>query len=723
MINPYTIEKWKGLNTAVKDNRSLEKGETYDSLNWVTGLGGDNIQLRRGSTILGTTNRDPSATQPKVTGLGIGTVGNTQVPFFSAGRSIYYYDEDTDDTNEVDTVNVLPESASGEDINFNPYSNLAGSFVYTSSQNSPHFKIPVANPGSLVDQQILDYRFGFSKINKGRMFGTNRKGTIGTSFDSSGIYLSWVDKQSFTDYPAQQTNLPQGSGDGSTLAFSGTITGDTTPDTGTYFSVIFGAPIQAGTSVSAITQASSAVVTAAGHGLSRGDFVMILSGTGMTQINGIITNVIAVSGNNVTLPIDSTSFTAYSGSGLIYKIEMFNDDRNGNFNSNLGGTGTINYATGAFTLNFNTAPISGSNNIIANLNYEDSTSEGILDFSFNTSSRVPGTGNLFRQDDGGGVGQAIYPYQGVEYCFHKLKSWVLSALDTTDTLTSNLPYYEQIGIPYSRAVFPTGDGIIFLDNSNQADPKVSILRIPPGSTNLTVVPVSMSVNLDLTGFEYDYAVIRRWGEYDILGCQKITNGQVDTYNSVTFIRNIYTGVWNKLDYRFSCLDEYYGALLGGDSISPNIYVLFSGFDDDGEVIQNYYKSSYKDLNVDGLKKVGYLNVQGAIQRDQDLEVYISLDQGAYNLAYTINGDGSYVSQANPIGVGSYTMGSNVVGGGGEVTANAFELDIPLHTDKFQYISFMFKAVGVGYVQVDSVSYKDIRQKRRRLLSYNDPEIS
>lgn len=723
-IPPYTIKNWKGLNTAVKDSRFLDRGETSDSLNWITGRKGDHIELRRGQALLGTNRREISGNSTKVTGIGTGTkINGTEIPFFTAGRSIYHYDVDTDLTVEDTVANIMPTLADGEDTSINPYTNLAGSFVYVTSKNSGHYKIPVANPSDAVDQKIQNHRFGFAKINRNRMYGMDRKGLIGTSFDATGVYLSWVDKQSYSDYPAQQTNLPQFSGDSATKTFSGSsLVGAYTPGVVTYFSVIMAAPIATGTAITGISKASSAVVTVASHSLVAGDLVMILSAGGMTEINGIITSVVEVTATTITISVDSTSFSTWTSAGSIYECEVFNDDRSGIMNSNLGGTGTINYSTGAWSLTFNTAPISGSNNGIANNNYERSASEGILDFSYNATSRVPGTGNLFRQDDGGGVGQAIWPYQGVEYCFHKLKSWVLNSLDTTDTLTSNLPYYEQIGVPYPRAVFPTSDGIIYLDNSNPAQPKVAVLQIPPGSTNLTVVPIQLSSDLDLSGFAYDYAVIRRWSEYDIMECQNYTNGVKDTYNSVTFIRNIYSGIWNKLDYAFTCLDEYNGTLIAGDSLSPNLYTLFSGFDDEGQVIPNYWKSGYVDFDIEGLKKVGYINVQGLIQQAQSLEISISLDQGEYSLAYTILGDGEYVAQSNPVGVGSFTAGSNVVGGGGTVFANPFEIDIPLHTDKFEFISFKIEAIGVGYVQVDNISWKDIRWKRKRLLSYQDTEI-
>lgn len=723
IIPPFTIKNWKGLNTAVKDARFLEPGESYDALNWITGRKGDHIELRRGSALLGTNRREISGNSTKVTGLGVGTkINGTEIPFFTAGRSIYHYDVDTDTTVEDTVANIMPTLADGEDTNINPYSNLAGSFVYITSKNTGHYKIPVANPSDAVDQKIQDYRFGFAKINRSRMYGVDRKGLIGTSFDASGVYLSYVDKQTFEDYPTQQTNLPQFSGDGTTKTFSGSsLAGAFTPGIVTYFSVIMAAPIATGITATAISKATSAVVSVASHSFVAGDFVMIL-GADMTQINGIITVVESVTATTITLPIDSTSFTTYTTGGSIYSCEVFNDDRSGVMNSNLGGTGTINYSTGAWALTFNTAPISGSNNGIANSNYENATVGGILDFSYNSSSRVPGTGNLFRQDDGGGVAQAIWPYQGVEYCFHKLRSWVINALDTTDTLTTNLPYYEQVGVPYPRAVFPTANGVVYLDNSNPAEPKVSILQIPPGSTNLTVVPTNMSGELDLSGFGYDYAVIYRWNEYDIMECQKFINGIKDTYNSVTFIRNIYSGTWNKLDYAFTCLDIYNGTLIAGDSLSPNMYTLFSGFDDDGEVIANYWKSAYTDFGIEGLKKVGYINFQGLIQQAQSIEVSIALDQGDYSLIGTISGDGQYVAKANPIGVGSFTTGNNVVGGGGEVSANPYELDIALHTDKFEFISFQIKAIGVGYASVDNVTWKDIRWKRKRLLSYQDSEI-
>jgi hypothetical protein len=44
-------------------------------------------------------------------------------------------------------------------------------------------------------------------------------------------------------------------------------------------------------------------------------------------------------------------------------------------------------------------------------------------------------------------------------------------------------------------------------------------------------------------------------------------------------------------------------------------------------------------------------------------------------------------------IGSYTIGSKVIGGGGEVTAHPFDVTFPTHTDIFQHISALRGASG------------------------------
>jgi hypothetical protein len=645
LIPPFIIgdetNPWFGLNTATKDPRFLKRGESYDSNNWITGRNQDNIQLRRGQQVLGKTNRNGNP----VSGLGVGILKNgKQVPYFTYDRKIMIYNSVTDDTEEINTTDILPILASGEDVNIMPYSNLAGSFIYFTSPNSSWYKAAVANPKDVIDEVVATYRFNFARTYQSRSFAVGRQGNTKDSSDPTGVYLSYTDRQLLSNYPAATTQGTLFTGDGNTKTFSGTL----------------------------------------------------------------------------TVPAKNTIF--YISISTQGATETFFDDGNGNLTSNLGGTGTINYATGAFTVNFFTAPAAAQIGT-ATFNTEDATSQGILDFSFDTTTRVPFTGELLRQDDAGGNAQAIFPFNGVEYCFHILKSWQLT-LATDDKSFQNLPYYEQIGIPNQRAAFPKGDGILFLNISNPGNPTLSVLQIPAASTNLTVVPIKLSDDLDLTTFGYDNCVVWSWGDYDIVSCAKYTNGKLDTYNSVTFIRSIYSGVWNKLDYYINVLGEYYGSLIAGDSLSPNIDVLFSGFDDNGQVIQNYWNNAYTDFDIKGMKKCNYFNVQGLIQPSQKIKVSYALDNGQYVECFIIDGSGNYVNKSSPVGIGSFTIGSNVIGGGGgNAFANEFEIDIPVHTDLFEFISFRLEALDVGYAQVNKFSYKDIRFKRRRILQYSDPEIN
>ena len=186
-------ETWGGLNTAISDPRFINLGQSYDEENWITSRLGDNIQLRRGSALIGQTRRAGGA----VTGLGTGILGNgTQVPFYTANRSLYYYNSATQDTAEVGT-NLLGANANGVDCTILPYQNLAGSMVYVINPQLDVFKIPVANPASAVAQQVQSYRFASAYIDQVRMFGFQRHGIIGNT-DLTTAYVLGSDATNYS---------------------------------------------------------------------------------------------------------------------------------------------------------------------------------------------------------------------------------------------------------------------------------------------------------------------------------------------------------------------------------------------------------------------------------------------------------------------------------------------------------------------------------------------
>lgn len=702
ILPDYTINEFQGLNTYIKDLKNLEDGQTPSSLNWLTSRYKDNIQLRRGSALLGKTNRSGLG---RVTGLEVGYTHNqVQVPFFTYGQKVNYYDATLDDTVEVSTTNILPAAAALDDHSIMPYQSVAGDFVYLTSPNSSIYKIAVANPGSVVDLKSTNFR-GHAKIDSNVMFLWNRNDTYGNKY-TGVLYQSVSDgTQTLSGY---SSNLSQtlATGDGTTKTYPGTL--PNFPAQSTVFNVEVAGAIRAGTSISAITKATLAQVTSVAHGLAVGQAVFITGVVGMSQINGLIGFVTTViDPDNVAISINSTSFTAYSSGGTIYAAEYWIDDKNGVMNSSSGGTGIINYATGAYSITFVTAPINAV--VIYTQYYYEGVTKSIVDF-------VSSPATFFNQFDGGGDIIATFPFDQVQYCFHLLKTWYLNINATTPT---NLPYRSRLGIPFLRGGFSTDDGIVFLDLSIPSQPRVQALTIEDNSSTavVTVVPTPLSDNLDLTQYGFSQVVLFRWGDYDLMACAGSLNGIVQSQNTIIFARNIYSGQWDILDYPASCFAQYNGTLIAGDSLSNNLFTLFSGTYDQNANINNYWFSKLYNLGVGGMKQFNRFVIKGLIQQTQNLDIYFSFDNGNFTKFQTISGMGSYVNLGNPTDVGSSTVGSNVVGGGGEpITAYSFEYEFEVPAGIFEYVQIELIANSIGFVQVDELTFKDIRLKSRQILS-------
>lgn len=704
--------KWGGINTAVQDPRFLPLGVSPDENNWITGRLQDNIQLRRGQALLGQTRRNTG----HASGVGVGYVGQNQVAYYSANNSLYYYNPAVLDTQEVGT-NLLT-GANDEDVWFAPYQNLAGFFMYLGSPHTSIFKIPLANPTSPVDQgSLTSYRFASLQIDQNRMLGVGKYDTFYPP-ELSGYYVSKLDSLNAGNLPNANLNQTIATGDGITKSFSGTIP---VGAPNTIFYLVAGGAITAGTAISAMTEAGGQVtITSTAHGITKtGTFVMALNVTSTgSSINGNISQVVSITDANtiVVTPFGAVSSLTYGSGGTLYPLERFQDNGQGGLTSDQGGTGTINYATGAITLKFITAPANGV--AIIGDNYLESSA--LLDFTPGiTASDPPGPGYFFSQNTGGSA-MASAGYQGIEYVLHNTRSWNVSlpnSVSQTEGDATNQEYWSHVGIPYSRAQYPSGDGILLLNNTNPSEPKFSILEIPPGSTNLTVVPTWVSQDLDLSTLNFSTAVVFRWGEYNILACQALVNGSPQGYNTVFFIQDIDSGVWNKLDYTVTSLADFQGSLLSGDSLSPNAFTLFSGTDDDGNIIDNYWKSSLINLGLQGQKKVRYLYIQGLIQRPQTIQVSIGLNNGSPTPAYNILGTGSYVNSSAPVGVGSNTLGSTTIGSG-SITALPFEIEFPVMTDYFEYIQIQFQALGIGWAQINKLAFRDIRHKSLKSPQYS-----
>jgi len=388
--------------------------------------------------------------------------------------------------------------------------------------------------------------------------------------------------------------------------------------------------------------------------------------------------------------------------------EIFTDDRNGNLIGDKGGTGTINYADGAYDITFNTAPVN-LQDITADYYIELSTSDGIFDFSKSTP-RQAGEGFVIRQDDGGGAFKNIGTIGGDQYCFHEKNIYKLVLSDDDDSASNNI-YRNNSGIENWRSIVETSDGIYFLDSSNKADPKIRLLR--PGYNNPDAIPKSVSDNLDLSGYDFAEGGMGEWGDY-IIVWGKVTDASVN--NRMFFYHRVYKS-WIITDFRANVIDSFNGSLVAGDSGSDNVLTLFSGITDDEADIPNFYETGDDDMDKKetnlGTERFHRFVTSGLIQRTQSYDIYFSYDNAKYIKIGTVEGTGDYVDQGTKVSVGNNTLGSKIVGAG-EILASPYTASIKIHTPKFQNLKIKFIAMNIGYVSIHSYECKDRRQKGRRV---------
>lgn len=413
-----------------------------------------------------------------------------------------------------------------------------------------------------------------------------------------------------------------------------------------------------------------------------------------------------------------TVFKVAISASVAAGTETFTDDNNGVLTSNLGGTGTVNYATGAIDVTFS-AVTTGA--VTASYYYEDATSTGIADFSIATSgspaTRTEGSGRYFPQFDGGGILNSVYPLTTTFYCFHQLKAWqVQIPTDDNNDSGTNLPFRDKMGVASPFGAFGGQAAIYYMNTANPAQPEFFQLELYTGATQANIAkPKLLSKLMDFSPFAFDVDVVFEWGDYALCSCQQVRNGVADAFNSRTFLRNKKTGIWDMTDIPASVLAEYMGTLLSGDPLTNNVFTLFSGFDDDDNYIPNYYTSGKTNLDMPGQKRFTKMVIEGLIQTSQSGIVSLSFDGGEYVDVFILEGDGSYVDTTRSIDVGSYTTGSKVAGGGSTVLANPFQVEFTVQSPRFEYVQFRLQATGGGYIQLNEYKYKSIRYKGMRVL--------
>lgn len=381
------------------------------------------------------------------------------------------------------------------------------------------------------------------------------------------------------------------------------------------------------------------------------------------------------------------NITGTTGAG----VETFTDNGNGVLTSDKGGTGTINYATGAYNITFNAVTTAG--NVEADYQYEDSNNGGITDFTFSTP-RLAGEGDIIPQEYLGEPIQNVIPFDNKYYSFKTTSVYELD-LTADDTNASNTVYRADIGIPSQRAVVSTGKGIAYMDTANPDKPFLSMLIRNPVGGNLE--PIDLSPTFAWENYVFDEAVMDTWGENIILSAKSIDAVDNDRLFLINTTQKYSVDITY---YGVKSFAKNQGILYGGSSLSEVTYEMFTGFDDLGSVIENYWNGKTDNMGDDRLKRTRFIQLKGMIDPNQSYQVYAEFDNESPQLLGTVQGDASYVDISAPQLIGNSMIGSGVLGGGNTTTVYPYLLQMKIRTPKYRVRKLRFVALGFGYVSIE-----------------------
>jgi len=677
-----TIGLGVGIYTIPNDPELIPETASQDSEGWISTDG--QIELCRGRLLIG--SRETGNGYVKGEGFGVRQDG-TQVHFRKVNTKIQYYNTST--LLWTDIVTGLTASA---EYTFSPYQSVAGTFVYATGLDGI-FKIHTANPGDYCAM------YDSTKNFKGKSIIVNSRMTmwdlVNTKTAHRGSYIDVQNTAVYTTVTGEATT---------------SLTGRLAAKGGTF----------------TVTIASPGVFTKTAHGFSAGDSVIfsttgalptgITAGTQYWVISaGLTADDFRVSATKSGSAINTSgsqsgTHTVVASMRTVFGIvitltgtgEVYTENYNGTLSGSLGGTGTINYTTGVYTL-------SNAGVGTAAYSWEMTNNHGVTDFTFD-STRTAGQGYVFYQDEGGDAIQRIEYRDGVFYSFKTNSVYSLS-IDTTDLIATNKVFRKNIGLPFWRALVSTSKGIIFMDTSNLEKPQLTILQ--PNLQGDNLEPVTLANHFDFSDYTWDACSMETFGEFVVFSGRTINSAT----NDKLFLYNVRRNTIDILPYRAKTIVQNTGHLYIGDTQSDNVYEIFSGFDDDGNTVENYWISNDKKYNTENLKKVKRLIVKGLISEDQTLEVYVSYDNRGYELIGTILGDGSYVDSGSSVSIGENGIGSISIGGGSSISTipgGFFLAQLKISSPKFRKRSIKFKATGIGYVAINMIDDRKIEVFEQKL---------
>jgi len=386
------------------------------------------------------------------------------------------------------------------------------------------------------------------------------------------------------------------------------------------------------------------------------------------------------------------------GVSIVIGAETFTDDYNGVLTGSVGGTGTINYMTGAYTVSVAGAGVAG-------YQWEDSNIKGVTDFT-KSATRLAGEGFIIRQDSGGDAIKTVIPLDG-SYFSIKANSVYQFALDATDLAPTNILFRTDIGVNTLRSAIGTGSGILFMNTANPSKPQLHILKRNPLGDNFDVTPLFPHFKWE--NYVYTDVMVDSWDQYILVACQYDS-----AENNRLMLCDVANNTVDTTYYGIRTATKANGMLYGGDSVSQTTYELFTGFDDNGIAILNEWVSKGDTYGSDVLKKTKKYRFGGLISPNQSLQVYVSIDDTAFQHVGTILGSGDYVNYNSSYAIGTTVIGSSTSGGDDEVSVYRYLMELKIRVPKFRKRALKFVATGIGYVALETATDFDIWKYQEKL---------
>jgi len=382
--------------------------------------------------------------------------------------------------------------------------------------------------------------------------------------------------------------------------------------------------------------------------------------------------------------------------------EVLTDNKDGLLTGN--GTGTINYATGAFVLHFTT---SNATAVTASYLWEDPLTNGLADYSV-SATRLAGEGNVLRQDSFGTRSKAIISFDGTYFTLQDRGSWKLK-IEANDTDLTNLPFNEKVSCSSALGLVAVSDGIIYIDTTEDLKPKLR--KLAYNDLGDKIVPKELSQMYSFEGYDFSKCAMIQFNDFIIFTGRSETG----TVNDTTFFYNLVTGGIFAADNGYDMLEVCGNKIYGGDSSSPNVYELFDTYSDLGSNIEGEFIGGNDTLDTEQLKKLKKFYVEGFIDPAQSFEIQLSFDLEDWLTIGTITAADITIDMGDQ-SVGSVLFGDDIYGGSDEGTdPDFYKKAFKVRTKKFERVRYRILPSGIGYLSITQVKFSDVRSKGTKTL--------